>query len=85
MSKVYIVISESYDPVDERSLGSAVEGVFDSEEKAIENIKTHYGDDYCDCHESIGYRSYTYETDSGDTFIYVIEWNVNESVWEGLA
>lgn len=85
MSKVYIVVSKVYAVMDERLLDSAVKGVFDSEEKAIESIKKHYGTDYCDHYESVGHRIYLYKTDSSKPFIEVIEWNVNESVWEDLA
>lgn len=85
MSKVYIVHGEVYDPADGRMVGSAVEGVFDSIEKAVEDVKKNYGDDYCDYYEGIDYRSYKYDTEESDVLISIVEWNVNKSIWEDLA
>ena len=85
--KVYVVRTElwEHDHEDARLLGSVVEGVFDSEEKAMEYITKYYGDNYRDGFDCGSWKNYQCDTYEGMASIFVENWEVNEALWEDLA
>lgn len=77
-NKVYVVSSEAYDSIDDKIIGSEIDGVFESKQKALNYVKERYGTDYSDIWENGNWVTYKYNDEYNEFIdVYIAEYIVN--------